>query len=195
MKPESPYRVGLFRPVSKAAIDLLTQLKSFVWVYSFGFVANLAPYGLLFWILWGDISVMFGLLGFGLFLGAMAGVGQMFVVHLSDPRFVRTLDDCGSADGGSTELANLCIGSDLAKPIGLVLWLATKDFSESQPGRLNRAFAGAVWASLVVSALVAFTYSTMPPGIDTLPVWQSIAALGGLGAAIGGVAGALTDSV
>lgn len=154
----------------------------------YGFIGVLLflPYGILGLVLTGDPTGTLFFAGIGYVIGAPIGIGEVFAKRFS-PQPPREPPD------GKT-LFRMLLGFYLG-PLLPPWWrvvvagrmLAEKDFSRQQPGRWKRAVVGALACILLMSFLNLAV--DMPADI---PVWLLTL---GIGAVLGGVAGALTDSI
>jgi hypothetical protein len=150
------------------------------------------PFGLVGWILTGEIAVLVFASGVGGLIGALLGIGQVFIEFFSE----RPPEKERAEESFAAKLAGFYLGP--LKPDWLVIfdiarWFGTKDFSEQKPGRLKRALVGAIGFSLVAALLIGLVALNFPGrdlSLGALVVMFVVPA-----GVIGAVLGALTDSL
>jgi hypothetical protein len=153
------------------------------------------PFGLLGWILTQDVAIVLFPSGFGGLLGALLGIGQVFIEHFSE----RPPEQEQAGENLAGNLAGFYLGP--LKPnwlavFDIVRWFATKEFTKQKPGRWKRALIGAIGLSLVAGLLIGLVaLSSAARGSDAPSLGALAAMLVGPAAVIGAVLGALTDSL
>lgn len=125
-------------------------------------------------------------------LGGMLGVGEVIIDRFSQ----RPKVDSGGAGLGRT-LLGIYAGPLLPSWLGLLEAgheLITRDHSQARPGRWKRGLIGGATLMVLMGLVVGAAVLTSP--IDPAPGWGSaVVVLIAVAGLIGGVAGALTDSV
>jgi hypothetical protein len=153
-----------------------------------------AVFGLIAWFFSGDSEVILIASIFGMILGALLGIGQVFIKTFGEkPERVKH-------DNVGAEIAQDLAGRALPplEPLLFVykifLWFFTTDFKAQRPRRGKRALIGALVLGAIALGMIAFLGSVLEEKPESLTFWQMLWAVP-VAAAIGALLGAVSDSL
>jgi hypothetical protein len=150
------------------------------------------PFGLIGWFAGEGFEVILFASGFGAFVCALLGIGQVFIERFSEK------PSEPEASAAST-FAQFYLGPLLPSWLAffdVAKWFVTRDPSKQRPGRWRRAFWGACALGLLaLLPLVVVASTSQPRDPDDIPGWALGLMIVGPAALIGAAIGALSDSL